>query len=231
MKSQLIIFLALLLSVYSCQNTSNSNSGSNDIETVVSEVSSDFNNKDSLLIQLADDNSLLIITDLFLIKFPGTMDYPLTKEVDNITETSTIDIKLFVIYCSEMFQTEFTFYPLIEDIEITKIEQQYSSTLFFSEDGSGGTWEIDEVSEVSSDWLVVEQLDEYIFRTLSTEVLDETKSEISEKSFAVADEYIQNSEVTASYFEASTVNRLKIFWKTAEGDYEFIINFVLQQGD
>lgn len=159
------------------------------------------------------------------------MDYPLTNEVDDVVDVQTIDIELFVMYCSEMFQTGFMFYPLIENLEITKIEQQYSSTLFFSEDGSGGTWEIDEVKEVSSDWLVIEQLDDYSFSTLSTDELNEAKPEISEKSFALADKYIQDSEVSDSYFEASTVNRLKIFFKTGEGDFEFSINFVLQQGD
>ncbi len=250
MRSITIILIALLFSFYSCKNESGSEPNANEAKTDnkfsleteedtsnvkindSTDVKPAINNyKDSLVAELKDENSLLIITDQFIIKVPGSMDYPLGKTADNIIKNNIIDIDLAIIYCSDMFGKELFFYPLNKDLKIVKIEQQYSSTLFFNEDGSGGTWTIEDVDEVHTDWIDIEQIDKLIFKTLSQNTFSETKPEISENSYAVAEEYISTREIPTIYSEYASSNKLKVFWKTAENESEFIINFALLQGD
>ncbi|MFC2090256.1 hypothetical protein ACFLT1_05725 [Bacteroidota bacterium] len=185
--------------------------------------------KESLVATLEDDNSLLIVTDYFVIKFPSTMEYPEIKEVDVLTD-GVLDMELWVIYASDMFEREFTIYPLVEDLQINGVEQQCSSTLLFNEDGSGATWSIDDVDVAESEWNEIEQLDEFTYLTLSTY---DFEFSLSEESYIAAEEYIANKEIETSYSLVPIENRLRIFWNQ-EGDGDeslFEINFTLVQGD
>jgi hypothetical protein len=114
---------------------------------------------------------------------------------------------------------------------IISVAQQYSTTLHFNEDGSGGVWTHGEIPELSSEWMEIEELDPGHYRTLTEEMLETTKPRIPREVLKIADAYINEREIPTTYEEYTTTSSIRIIYAVASDTATITLHFWFQYGD
>ena len=230
------IIIAFCFILYACNNSGNSqdNQTDNSTEEEVIEESAEntqvTEEEQSKPIEI-EANTVLIKLPAFSVKFANSVDESILVDKSDLMESAEIDIELFLMYASELFNAEFSIVPGDQEFTIDKIEQQYATTLFFNEDGSGGVWTIEGIDVAFSDWYEILKDEAGFYTTFGADYMAETKPEISEESYNKAEEFISGKEVETTYTEYSSNNILKITWSANNQTYETTLNFFMTYGD
>ncbi|MFX0132755.1 MAG: hypothetical protein ACFFDN_03825 [Candidatus Hodarchaeota archaeon] len=119
------------------------------------------------------------------------------------------------------------------EFEILKVEQQYTTNLLFSEDGSGGLWTIDAVKATTSDWVPLEQVDSYVYKTLSKKEMAKHKKSIGEGNYEAAEDYVKNhkGEMEIDFYEDVINAFLKITYTSGGKEKTVTLQFDFSYGD
>ena len=229
------VIIAFCFILYACNNSGNSqdNQTENNTEEEVIEESPESTQvtEEKSTPMEVEANTVLIKLPAFSVKFANSVDESILVDKSDLMESAEINIELFLMYSSELFNADFSIVPGDQEFTIDKIEQQYATTLFFNEDGSGGTWTIEGVETVYSDWYEIFKDEAGFYTTFGADYMAETKPEISEESYNKAEEFIANKEVETTFSEYTANNILTIFWTANEQAYETTLNFSLLHGD
>ena len=129
------------------------------------------------------------------------------------------------------FSNNLKIVPGDKDFEIIKVEQQYTTTLFFNEDGSGGVFSIQGVDETTSDWVSLKSSDKYNYKTLSKSEMKKFKKPISEKSISAAKKYVSSHGGNVGYSEDVVDAKLRITSRAGGRERVTTLNFDFEYGD
>jgi hypothetical protein len=128
------------------------------------------------------------------------------------------------------FNTEIHVIPGEEEFTIDRIDQQYSTTLFVNPEGMGATWPMD-IEITTSEWMEIEQIDEYRYKTLPEKVMATTKPDISEETFRIAEEKIKGAQPPLSYSEMVLNAKIRFTWTADSTTFVTILDFDFTYGD
>ena len=131
------------------------------------------------------------------------------------------------------FNNELTIIPRDTEFEILKVEQQYTTTYFFSEDGSGGIWTIGKVEPRTSEWVPLQEVDPDVYKTLSEKEMEQHKRSMGEGNYEAAENYVKNStrEMEVDYYEDVVDAFLKITYTTGGQEKVVTLQFDFEYGD
>jgi len=235
-----IILIALAAFIFQACKHTGTPSGSSEPDSVqiesatdteVLEADSEINPNEEVTLAQEDNHSIIIKFSLFSFIIPDGAEEGYTKDFSDDENMNEINLELFLMYETDAFSTNIRIESHQEDFRIIRIEQQSSTNLFFNEDGSGGTWTIEGVEPVFSEWMEIEQIDEDLYFSLSAEELEYSQPEISEESYMAAEENVSAAVIPTTYMEHPEENNFKIIWETDDKEGETIIRFVLLHGD
>ena len=238
------LFIALILFVISgCKFSSDQARSSNDdeaVEEVLEEVTDVTDGEADPLEDseaadaeaIVEDYSLIYTLPDFTFSIPDGAETGYTKDLTDQRIDGEYLAELFLMYETDAFGADFRIYSDKSGFRVIKIEQQASSNLFFNEDGSGGTWTIDGVDAVVSDWMELEhQEDGITFHSLSFEELESSMPDFSVASYENADNNIAEAQISTTYMAQPSVNKFRITYETDLQVGETVIAFNLLHGD
>ena len=234
------LFMALIFFVISGCKFSSDQAKSTDTEEVVEEVTDvpDQNADPVEDVGIADaeaiveDYTLIYTLPDFTFSIPDGAETGYTEDLTDQKVDGEYIAELFLMYETDAFRTDFRIYSDESGFRVIKIEQQVYSDLFFNEDGSGGTWTIDGVDEVFSDWIELDhQEDGITFHSLSFEEFESSIPDFSEASYEKAEENIAEAEISTTYMAQPAVNKFRITYETDLQVGETVIAFSLLHGD
>lgn len=187
------------------------------------------------------ENVIYIIFPNFDVKIPGFYpgEYPpgdneqLTVDLHEFPQVVDADFSIGGIYGPSGSPFSNVIEIINTGIEYSnlKVEQQYSTTLFFNEDGSGGVYTIGDIGDNTSEWVALKQKDRNKYATLSQQEMSKYKKPVSESDKKRAEEYKRENDVSVTYKEYVDNVKFRISY-TAGGENETaVIQFNFQYGD
>ena len=187
------------------------------------------------------ENVIYIIFPNFDVKIPGFYpgEYPpgdneqLTVDLHEFPQVMDADFSIGGIYGPSGSPFSNVIEIINTGIEYSnlKVEQQYSTTLFFNEDGSGGVYTIGDIGDNTSEWVALKQKDRNKYATLSQQEMSKYKKPVSESDKKRAEEYKRENDVSVTYKEYVDNVKFRISY-TAGGENETaVIQFNFQYGD
>ena len=187
------------------------------------------------------ENVIYIIFPNFDVKIPGFYpgEYPpgdneqLTVDLHEFPQVVDADFSIGGIYGTSGSPFSNVIEIINTGIEYSnlKVEQQYSTTLFFNEDGSGGVYTIGDIGDNTSEWVALKQKDRNKYATLSQQEMSKYKKPVSESDKKRAEEYKRENDVSVTYKEYVDNVKFRISY-TAGGENETaVIQFNFQYGD
>jgi len=182
-------------------------------------------------VEIADENTLVYILPDFKFVIPFAAESGYIKELTEMVDME-YQADLFLMYESDAFGADFNIYSEESGFRVITIEQQASGDLFFNEDGSGGTWTIDGVEAVYSDWVEIEPSEDgESFHSMTFEELESSIPDFSEGSYEAAEETKAKAQIQTTYMALPASNKFRITYETDLQAGETIIAFYLLHGD
>lgn len=191
---------------------------------------------------IPEKNTLTVILPYFTFvmpKFYEGEENPQEGSSDFMTDISAVMNDTILHYVlwgfigrdGELFNNDVYIVNQHAQHEILSVEQRYTTTLLFNEDGSGGVWGIAEINGVESEWLAIDKINEAHFRTLDRPTFDRESSSFNDEQIAIADAYVAKRDVPTTYWEDIIEIALRIQWRADGKTIGTILSFEIWMGD
>jgi len=185
-----------------------------------------------VLVSLKDTHTMNIDFPMFTVLLPKlfyeevAIDSVVSRENDSL-----LSIELFQMFNADLVNSPFSIVLNNKDLTELRVEQQYSSTLFFNEDGSGGVWTIEDVEKIQSSWVELTDKGDFNYQTFSNDTSLFEFPEMNKESIIAAEVYKTSREWPTEYWEEVYENSLRFSWIEGGKKEQFIVCFHLILGD
>ncbi len=177
-------------------------------------------------------NSLVIPFKYVTVRISRMYGTPILKK-DSIAKLDTIKFTLGMAGIDADIHSKLL--QLVEcKVDSIAILERYCSTLFFNNDGSGGVYRLENISESCTDWKTLKQLVEGNYRTSSMRKRDPIFPRTTENDQRIAEEYVngKGKKMYATYSLGISNVYYRIIAHFSDGRVvENIIHFEIQPGD
>lgn len=189
------------------------------------------------------EDTLTVLTPYFTVMIPDFYESEkgvtpsgydsLYTDISDIMEDTQLNYMLwdFLGPYGEVFNTDIYIISDRADFCILRIEQQFSTSILFNEDGSGGVWSIVGLENTVSDWMPVIKINDGHYKTLSEDELAGSKTTLPEETIERAEEYINSRQIPTIYDEYVISAGIRIIWTADADTFETLLNFDYEYGD